>query len=85
MLVGYNDDVCIEMSGCGVACLCPSSPREIEKNVARDPSAMQDLMSLGLRVLPVIVIGDKRLSGFNPKEIEAALAGENDQAEAARL
>ena len=56
----------------------------IEKNVARDPSAMQALMSMGLRLLPVLVIGDKRLSGFNPKEIDAALAGQNDQTEAAR-
>jgi len=31
-------------------------------------------MSMGLRSLPVIVIGDKRLSGFNPKAIDAALA-----------
>lgn len=45
-----------------------------EKNVARDPSAVQELMSMGLRSLPVIVIGDKRLSGFNPKAIDAALA-----------
>lgn len=47
----------------------------VEKNVARDPSAVQDLMSMGMRSLPVIVIGDKRLSGFNPKAIDAALAG----------
>ena len=46
-----------------------------EKNVARDPSAVKELMSMGLRSLPVIVIGDKRLSGFNPKAIDAALAG----------
>jgi glutaredoxin len=45
-----------------------------EKNVARDPSAVQELMSMGMRSLPVIVIGDKRLSGFNPKAIDAALA-----------
>ena len=43
--------------------------------MARDPSAMQDLMRMGLRLLPVLVIGDQRLSGFNPKEIDAALAG----------
>jgi hypothetical protein len=30
---------------------------------------MQDLMRMGLRLLPVLVIGDQRLSGFNPKEI----------------
>lgn len=45
-----------------------------EKNVARDPDAVQELMSMGLRSLPVIVIGDKRLSGFNPTAIDAALA-----------
>jgi hypothetical protein len=28
---------------------------------------------MGLRSLPVIVIGDKRLSGFNPARIDEAL------------
>lgn len=46
----------------------------VEKNVARDQQAVQELMSMGLRSLPVVVIGDKRLSGFNPKAIDAALA-----------
>jgi hypothetical protein len=32
-------------------------------------------MRMGLRLLPVIAIGDKRLSGFKPQEIDAALAG----------
>jgi glutaredoxin len=41
-----------------------------EKDVARDPSAMQDLRRMGLRLLPVMVIGDKRLTGFNPEEID---------------
>ena len=45
-----------------------------EKNVARDPEAVQELMSMGLRSLPVIVIGEERLSGFNPKAIDEALA-----------
>jgi glutaredoxin len=45
-----------------------------EKNVALDQQAVQELMSMGLRSLPVVVIGDKRLSGFNPKAIDAALA-----------
>jgi arsenate reductase-like glutaredoxin family protein len=44
-----------------------------EKNVARDPEAVQELMSMGLRSLPVIVIGDTRLSGFNPAAIDEAL------------
>jgi glutaredoxin 3 len=46
-----------------------------EKNVAYNPEAVQELMRYGLRSLPVIVIGDKRLSGFNPKAIDEALAG----------
>ena len=45
-----------------------------EKNVARSAEAVQELMSMGLRSLPVILIGDKRLSGFNPKAIDEALA-----------
>jgi glutaredoxin len=45
-----------------------------EKNVARDPEAVQELISMGLRSLPVIVIGDKRLRGFNPAAIDEALA-----------
>jgi glutaredoxin len=52
----------------------------IEKNVERAPNAMQDLLSMGLRVLPVIVIGARRLSGSNPTESDAALAGDNEQA-----
>ena len=31
-------------------------------------------MELGLLSLPVLLIGNKRLSGFNPKAIDAALA-----------
>jgi glutaredoxin len=45
-----------------------------EKNVSRDPEAVQDLVSMGVRSLPLILIGDKRLSGFNPKAIDEALA-----------
>ncbi len=45
-----------------------------EKNVARDPEAVQELVSMGLRSLPVILIGEERLSGFNPTAIDAALA-----------
>jgi glutaredoxin len=45
-----------------------------EKNVARNPEAVQELMSMGVRSLPLILIGEKRLSGFNPKAIDEALA-----------
>jgi glutaredoxin len=45
-----------------------------EKNVSRDPEAVQELMSMGVRSLPLIVIGETRLRGFNPKAIDEALA-----------
>ncbi len=45
-----------------------------EKNVALDPDAVQELVGMGLRSLPVIVIGEGRLSGFNPSAIDTALA-----------
>jgi glutaredoxin len=45
-----------------------------EKNVSRSPEAVQELMSLGVRSLPLILIGDKQLRGFNPKAIDEALA-----------
>jgi len=46
----------------------------VEKNVGRDPEARQELMEIGLMSLPVLLIGDKRLTGFNPAQIDAALA-----------
>ena len=42
--------------------------------IVTSPTARQELMELGLLSLPVILIGDKRLTGFNPKAIDAALA-----------
>jgi hypothetical protein len=46
----------------------------VEKNVGKDPAARQELMALGMMSLPVILIGDERLAGFNPKKIDDALA-----------
>ena len=46
-----------------------------ERNVGRDPKAREELMALGLTSLPVLLIGDKRLTGFNPAQIDAALSG----------
>ena len=45
-----------------------------EKNVGKDPQARHELMDLGLMSLPVLLIGDKKLTGFNPAQIDAALA-----------
>ena len=46
----------------------------VEKNVGRDPAARQELMALGMTSLPVIIIGETRLAGFNPAKIDEALA-----------
>ena len=45
-----------------------------EKNVGRDPAARQELIELGLMSLPVLLIGSRRLTGFNPTQIDAAIA-----------
>jgi hypothetical protein len=42
--------------------------------VGRDPEARQELIALGLLSLPVLLVGDQKLTGFNPNAIEAALA-----------
>jgi hypothetical protein len=44
-----------------------------EKNVGRDPEARQELMALGVTSLPVLLIGERRLTGFNPTHIDEAI------------
>ncbi len=44
-----------------------------ERNIGKDPTARQELMELGLMSLPVIIIGEQRLTGFNPSKIDEAL------------
>ena len=44
-----------------------------EKNVGKDPQARQELMELGLTSLPVLLIGEKKLTGFNPNQIDEAI------------
>ena len=46
----------------------------MEKNVGRDPVARQELMEIGITSLPVIIIGETKLAGFNPAKIDEALA-----------
>ena len=48
-----------------------------EKNVGRDPQARQELMEIGLMSLPVLLIGDRKLTGFNPNQIDEALGALN--------
>ena len=44
------------------------------RDVQKDPSALQELVALGVRSTPCIVIGEKVLVGFNPRAIDQALA-----------
>jgi len=46
----------------------------VEKNVGKDPQARQELMEIGILSLPVLLIGEQRLTGFNPAKIDEALA-----------
>ena len=46
----------------------------LERNVGRDPEARKELAGIGLTSLPVLLIGDRRLSGFNPAQIDEALS-----------
>ena len=45
-----------------------------ERNIGRDPEARKELMELGLLSLPVLLIGEHKLTGFNPAKIDEALA-----------
>jgi hypothetical protein len=42
--------------------------------VGRDPEARRELAAIGLTSLPVLLIGDQKLTGFNPAKIDAALS-----------
>ena len=42
--------------------------------MGRDPGAREELMEIGHTSLPVILIGEHKLAGFNPKKIDEALA-----------
>jgi len=48
----------------------------VEKNVGKNPQARQELMEIGITSLPVIIIGETRLAGFNPAKIDEALAAQ---------
>jgi hypothetical protein len=48
-----------------------------EKNVGKDPVARQELMELGLLSLPVLLIGEQKLTGFNPTKIDEAIKALN--------
>jgi hypothetical protein len=44
------------------------------RNVDEDIHAYDELMALGMRSVPVTVIGDRVVKGFKPEELATALA-----------
>jgi hypothetical protein len=44
------------------------------RDIQQDPAALQELVALGVRSTPCIVIGAKVLVGFNPRAIDKAIA-----------
>jgi hypothetical protein len=44
------------------------------RDVQKDPGALEELVALGVRSTPCIVIGGKVLVGFNPRAIDKSLA-----------
>ena len=47
----------------------------IAKNVDEDDQAYDELLALKFRTVPVTVIGDRVVKGFDPEAIKSALAG----------
>jgi len=47
----------------------------IAKNVDEDDQAHDELLALKFRTVPVTVIGDRVVKGFDPEAIKSALAG----------
>ena len=46
----------------------------LDRNVEEDPSAYDELIALGWRTIPVTVIGDTTIKGFDPQKLAAALS-----------
>lgn len=44
------------------------------KDVQADPQAFRELMDLGSRSTPTLLVGDQVLIGFDPEKLTAALA-----------
>ena len=45
-----------------------------EKNINTDKAARQELREMGMTSIPVTVIGDARIQGFEKEKLEEALA-----------
>lgn len=49
------------------------------KNVDEDDAAYDELLARGFRTVPVTVIGDLAIPGFDPDALKAALAERSDR------
>ena len=45
----------------------------IEKNIHLDKQARQELLAMGMKSIPVTIIGDRRIEGFDREKIAEAL------------
>jgi hypothetical protein len=52
-----------------------------ERNVEEDDRAFDELVSRGLRVVPVTVIGNRLIKGFDVGALRSALADQPDQSD----
>ena len=62
MLVEYLDDKKVEYT---------------RYDVDKDDEALQELMSRGIHSVPVLVVGDEAVAGFNPHETDRLLESLN--------
>jgi hypothetical protein len=46
------------------------------RNIAEDPSALEELLALGIRATPVIRVGEEVIVGFDRGKLERLLARE---------
>ena len=46
-----------------------------EINIRTTPEAIDELVRLGVKATPALMIGDKVLVGFDPDEIDRAISG----------
>lgn len=45
-----------------------------EKNVREDPGALDELKQMGFNSVPVIVVGEEKIVGFDQERLAKALA-----------
>ena len=46
----------------------------LDKNIRTDPKALEELRAMGFSSIPITVIGEQRIVGFDTAKISAALS-----------